>query len=58
MLALRSTGDVWNGSLSGVIEVEHSARWEEEANFCLMIRMLTSLEGVSSDPVYHQMVLY
>ena len=53
MLALRSTGDVWNGSLSGVIEVEHSARWEEAANFCLMIRMLTSLEGVSSDPVYH-----
>ena len=34
MLALRSTGDVWNGSLSGVIKVEHSARWEEAANFC------------------------
>ena len=53
MQVLHSTGDVWNDSLSGVIEVEHSERWEEEANFCLMIRMLTSLQGVSSDPVYH-----
>ena len=53
MLVLRSTGAVSNGSLSEVIEVEHSERWEGVANFCLMIRMLTSLEGVSSDPVYH-----
>ena len=34
MPVLRSTGDVWNGSLSGVIEVEHSVRWEEGVNFC------------------------
>jgi hypothetical protein len=53
MLVLHSTWDVWNGSLSEVIEVEHRVRPEEVANFCLMIQMLTSLKGVSSDPVYH-----
>ena len=58
MPVLHSTGDVWNGSMSGVIEVEHSAQLEEAANFCLMIRRLINLEVFSSDPVYHEMVLY